>query len=198
METKKFQGTPTPIQIKEALVGIEDETDFVERAAEEERLSVEEYEKKHGKREITLGDIGVPKNVQEKYKSLTRWVFDIMPAEFKNSQDVVRIFQEEAKEQSFQDIWNWKIFIPAGLTEKVLINSAAKKILYLEDLSRINLNSSEISESRNLSEEKDKIERLIKNLKEIPKEIDALSYLIQKIVIEKLEEILRILNRETI
>ena len=198
METKKFQGTPTPIQIKEALVGIEDETDFVERAAEEERLSVEEYEKKHGKREITLGDIGVPKNVQEKYKSLTRWVFDIMPAEFKNSQDVVRIFQEEAKEQSFQDIWNWKIFIPAGLTEKVLINSAAKKILYLEDLSRINLNSSEISESRNLSEEKDKIERLIKNLKEIPKEIDALSYLIQKIVIEKLEEILRILNCETI
>ena len=98
----------------------------------------------------------------------------------------------------FQDIWNWKIFIPAGLTEKVLINSAAKKILYLEDLSRINLNSSEISESRNLSEEKDKIERLIKNLKEIPKEIDALSYLIQKIVIEKLEEILRILNCETI
>jgi uncharacterized membrane protein YkoI len=215
METKGFTKTRTSRELTEetnkALLEIENAAYNEELEAKKEGISIEEYQerkrKEYRKRKIIPQKV-TQENVQEKYGSLTRWVYDIMPAEFRGNNTIIKIFQEESLGQSFKDIWNYKIVIPRGLKKEELIIDSSQKIEFLEDLSRTDLNSFEISESRSVPEEVDKIGKLIYSLKE--KEIPALEtyntskelfvinvsdYLIRRILTEKLIEILIILNR---
>jgi len=93
-------------------------------------------------------------------------------------------------------IWDWNINIPAKLADEVLINCVYEKIKYLRDKSGIGLDLSDFIEVENKQELIKKVEKLIKRLKETSEDIkmyDIISYLIKKIVIEKLEEIYDVL-----
>lgn len=213
METKEFKGTPTEIDVAEALARVEYSTVIKEQLAKEAGMTAREYEEENGKREITLGDAGAPKDVQEKYESLINWVFESVPKELHDTKldvhnKIIRIFQKEAEGPSFLDIWNWKINLPSKLVDKVLINASVKKMEYLRDANGIDLDLSGFIEVKNKQELIKKVEKLIEGLKEnlnkipileVPDLSDniskslysmvALNYLIQKIVIKKLEEI---------
>ena len=223
MKTERFSRAPkpTPREITETLAGIKDATNFTELAAQEEGLSLEEYEKVHGKRKIAaLNKEKTNKNPgsEEKYKLLSSWVYGVVPAELRNTEPdvynkIVQIFEREAHGESFMEIWDYKIVRPEGLDEGALIKWSSKQRIYLKGLSRINLNPFKISKSGNVLEEVYKIENLIKSLKkekekeEIPStekynsyqglsfNTCVLNYLIKMIVIEKLEEILMILKQ---
>jgi len=220
--TQEFSGVIGMGEVDDTFSRVIADTVNQELATKKAGLSVEEYEKikkeklgykrptSLGKKETRSGSAS-----EEKYDSLASWVYGTVPAELHNARqdvykEVVQIFQKESRGPSFIDIWNYKIVIPKGLNEETLIRYSSQKIESLEDLSRIDLNLFKISESKNFLEEVNKIENLIKSLKEEKREIPSqgiyniskelfvestLSYLIKMIVIEKLEEILVILNQ---
>jgi hypothetical protein len=214
MKTERFSKTPkpTPRDITEVLAGISDATDFEEQAAQEEGLSITEYEKRHGRRKTTSlkpepGERKDKIKEREKRHDIKSWFFYAIPAELRTNVDVFEIFQKYAQEKDFQDLWNRKMFLKEGLNETELIRHSLDQIQDLGFLSGITINLEDVAKT-SLSGEIRRIEEEIKDQEAIIKSQSTFIYnnsgrklgnvnipyfLKRKIIIEKLEDMLALL-----
>lgn len=174
---------------------------------------VKEYERQHGRRLINkITEQAENSGLAETKKAkpfLGDWVVENIPEELRKEEKIVRLFKEISLRSKFLNVWNYQIEIPEGKKSGDVILHVVRQIINLEQSSKIILNSKDIYKGAEtipqainfiITEIGFRRKFSIKPTKSVYNisldrfKNDVYNYLIVKLLIEKLEEILDILE----